>query len=170
VSEAHRVLNALSDAAARQALERCCAAHRWVTGMLRQRPFESAAALFTAAEQSFAELGRDDYLEAFAHHPQIGASLADLRARFPETSAWSSEEQASVTHADDRTLLALHAANADYLARFGHIFIVCASGKTAAEMLSLLEARLDNAPDVELRIAAAEQAKITRLRLEKLAP
>lgn len=164
------MLNALSDEAARQALERCCGASRWVTAMLGQRPFASAAALFTAAERSFAELGRDDFLEAFAAHPQIGASLADLRARFPATSAWSSEEQAGVNRADDRTLLALRAANAAYRARFGHIFIVRASGKTAAEMLSLLEARLDNAPDVELRIAAAEQAKITRLRLEKLTP
>jgi 2-oxo-4-hydroxy-4-carboxy-5-ureidoimidazoline decarboxylase len=170
VSEPHRVLNALSDEAARQALERCCAAQRWVNALLEQRPFDSALALFTAAERSFAELGRDDYLEAFAHHPQIGASLADLRARFPATSAWSSAEQAGVSDASDETLLSLRAANAEYLARFGHIFIVCASGKTAKEMLSLLEARLDNPPDVELRIAAAEQAKITRLRLEKLAP
>ena len=169
MSGIHAVLNAFDAAAARAALERCCGSARWVTAMLEQRPFSSDAALFAAADRTWEALEPADHLEAFAHHPQIGASVAELRARFAGTSRWSSEEQAGVSGADERTLSALATANAAYLARFGFIFIVCASGKTAAEMLELLRARLDNPPDVELRVAAAEQAKITRLRLEKLA-
>jgi len=170
VSPAHGLLNALPEAAAREALERCCGSSRWVAELLAERPFESDVALFAAADRVWAALGRDDYLEAFAHHPQIGASLAELRARFAATSVWSNQEQSGVRGADESTLEALCAKNAQYLARFGYIFIVCASGKSAREMLSLLDARLDNAAEVELRLAAAEQAKITRLRLEKLAP
>ncbi len=170
MSEAHAVLNAMDVEAARGALERCCGSQRWVTAMLQQRPFSSEAALFAAAERTWEALEAGDYLQAFAHHPQIGEGLPELRPRFAATSRWSSEEQAGVSGADDRTLSALAAGNAAYLARFGFIFIVCASGKTAPEMLELLTARLDNPPDVELWIAAAEQAKITRLRLEKLAP
>jgi 2-oxo-4-hydroxy-4-carboxy-5-ureidoimidazoline decarboxylase len=158
----------MSEPEARDALERCCGANRWVAGMLAARPFDDDGALFEAADSVWATLDRDDYLEAFSHHPRIGASLAELRARFPSTSSWSSQEQAGVGAAEERTLEALRAANAAYLERFGYIFIVCASGKSADEMLALLLERLNNAPDDELRVAAAEQAKITRLRLEKL--
>lgn len=170
MTQPHRVLNTLDVDSARAELTRCCGSSRWVMALLERRPFSSDAALFAAADEIWAALGRDDWLEAFAHHPRIGASLAELRARFPTTSDWSGEEQADVSRADDRTLEALATANAQYLARFGYIFIVCATGKSAPEMLELLQARLVNPPDVELRIAAAEQAKITRLRLEKFAP
>jgi 2-oxo-4-hydroxy-4-carboxy-5-ureidoimidazoline decarboxylase len=109
-----------------------------------------------------------DMLEAFSHHPEIGSDIASLRQRFAATAAWSSAEQAGVAGADDATLEALRDGNVRYREKFGYVFLVCATGKTAAEMLALLRARLAHDPDTELQIAAAEQAKITRLRLEKL--
>jgi 2-oxo-4-hydroxy-4-carboxy-5-ureidoimidazoline decarboxylase len=109
-----------------------------------------------------------DLLEAFSHHPEIGADIASLRQRFASTAAWSAAEQAGVAGADDATLEALRDGNVRYREKFGYVFLVCATGKTAAEMLALLRARLAHDADAELQVAAAEQAKITRLRLEKL--
>lgn len=165
---AYAALNQLSGAALRAALARCCGAQRWVERMVAAHPFSSDVALFEAAERIWSELERDDYLEAFSHHPRIGEDVAALRARFAQTAAWSSAEQAGVASADTATLEALAENNRRYFARFGYIFIVCASGKSAAELSSLLLARLDNAPEQELTIAAREQGRITRLRLEKL--
>ena len=91
-----------------------------------------------------------------------------LREKFAGTADWSEGEQAEVRQASDETLQALAQGNTDYEARYGWIFIVCASGRTADEMLALLTERMDNEPDAELRIAAGEQVKITRLRLQKL--
>jgi 2-oxo-4-hydroxy-4-carboxy-5-ureidoimidazoline decarboxylase len=170
-AEAYAWLDALpaeGDGGARAALTRCCGSRRWIDGMLARRPFGSAAAMHAAAHAVWDALDRADYLEAFSHHPVIGADLADLRARFPTTRAWSESEQAGVAQADDATLRDLQEANRIYRDRFGHIFIVCASGLTAREMLARLRARLPNDPGVEIRVAAAEQAKITDLRLEKL--
>jgi 2-oxo-4-hydroxy-4-carboxy-5-ureidoimidazoline decarboxylase len=166
----HRQLSALSPDDAREALSRCCGARAWVTGMLALRPFASEQALLSAAQETWSKLGKDDYLEAFSHHPQIGADRAELARRFAGTAQLSAAEQAGVTHADASTLDALAEANRAYLARFGYIFIVCATGKSAEQMLSLLQARLPNDPEIELQIAAAEQAKITALRLQRLAP
>ena len=161
--DAHEVLNALPAAAARAALTRCCGSGRWVAGMMGRRPWASAAALYADAETTWAALGHDDFLEAFAHHPRIGA-------RADQTDdAWARQEQARVGEAGGETRRALVDGNERYLRRFGYIFIVCATGKSAAEMLGLLEARLGNDPGRELAIAAGEQARITRLRLEKLA-
>jgi 2-oxo-4-hydroxy-4-carboxy-5-ureidoimidazoline decarboxylase len=169
MSEAHAVLNALPPAAARAALERCCGATRWVEAMLARRPFLDTPQLLAAADTVFAEAGQADLLEAFSHHPQIGADIAELRRKFANTGDLAAAEQSGAAAADTQTLEALRAANQAYLARFGYIFIVCASGKSAAAMLALLEQRLHNDPASELRIAAAEQAKITKLRLERLA-
>ncbi|HEY6879206.1 MAG TPA: 2-oxo-4-hydroxy-4-carboxy-5-ureidoimidazoline decarboxylase [Polyangiales bacterium] len=170
MGDPHTLLNALSEADARAQLTRCCGAQRWVAGMLARRPFSSAPALHQAADEVWSALDTADYLEAFAHHPQIGESLDALRAKFAATASWSQGEQTAVAHADDATLLALREENAAYRRRFGHIFIVCATGKSAAEMLALLRGRIHNEAAQELAIAAAEQAKITHLRLEKLAP
>jgi 2-oxo-4-hydroxy-4-carboxy-5-ureidoimidazoline decarboxylase len=137
--------------------------------MMAGRPYATTEALHAAAERVWATVAPADVLEAFAHHPRIGASVDELRARFAATSAWAGTEQGRVREAPGAVLEALRAANADYERRFGHIFIVCASGKSAAEMLDLLRARLANQPADELAIAAAEQAKITHLRLDKLA-
>src|SRR5262249_5689370 len=108
-----------------------------------------------------------DWLEAFAAHPRIGA-VESLRKKFATTAAWAAGEQAGVAGAPETVLQALADGNRRYEGRFGHIFIVCATGKNAARTLARLEQRLANAPGEELRVAAAEQAKITRLRLEKL--
>jgi len=167
--EPHAVLNALDGAAATLALRSACGAERWVQRMLARRPFASSEALYASAEHEWRASTREDYLEAFGHHPRIGEDLAALRARFQSTASLSLREQAGVAGADEATLLALRDANAAYRERFGYIFIICATGKTAAEMLAALRARLDNDPDAELSIAAAEHAKITRLRLEGLA-
>ena len=168
--EPYALLNEWPAAEARAALARCCGSSRWVEAMLERRPFASAAELVRLALETWNALERADYLEAFSHHPDIGTNPAELRARFPETASWSKTEQSAVSGANEATLQAFASENARYRARFGHAFIVRASGKSAAEMLSLLRARLENAPDAELRVAAAEQAQITELRLEKLQP
>jgi 2-oxo-4-hydroxy-4-carboxy-5-ureidoimidazoline decarboxylase len=161
-------LNAMSFDVATDSLTRCCGASRWVQGMLARRPFATRAALFSAADGVWAELGAEDYREAFAHHPEIGANLADLRRKFASTADFASAEQSGTAGASEATLLALRDGNAMYRTRFGYAFIVCATGKSAEEMLALLRARLANEPAEELVVAAAEQLKITHLRLEKL--
>jgi 2-oxo-4-hydroxy-4-carboxy-5-ureidoimidazoline decarboxylase len=161
-------LNALPREAAAEALTRCCGATRWVQGMLARRPFSSHTGMFAAAVEVWAQLGPDDYREAFAHHPEIGSNLEELRKKFANTSAWSQAEQSSAMSASESTLRALRDGNQAYRERFGYSFIVCATGKSAEEMLALLQTRLKHEPDLELAIAAAEQAKITHLRLEKL--
>jgi allantoicase len=149
-------LNTRSEADARRELTACCGSSRWVEEMLRARPLEDA---LTTADAIWNGLGPDDWREAFAAHPRIGERKAD---RF------SAGEQSGATGAPSETMAALAATNRQYEERFGHIYIVCATGKSAEEMLSLAQARLGNTPEDELRIAAAEQAKITRLRLLKL--
>jgi 2-oxo-4-hydroxy-4-carboxy-5-ureidoimidazoline decarboxylase len=114
--------------------------------------------MMEAADRAWWELSPQDWRDAFAAHPRIGESSADARAR---------QEQSGVQGAEAETLARLAAGNRAYEARFGYIYIVCASGKTAAEMLAILESRLGNDPEAELRIAAEQQSQITRLRLEK---
>ena len=160
-------LNRLPAGEAGEAFERCCGSSRWVAGMLAARPFTDAPALFAAAARAAEPLERDDWLEAFSHHPRIG-DVSTLRAKFANTAAWAATEQRGAAAAAEETLASLAEGNRAYERRFGYIFIVCATGKSAEEMLALLRARLDNPPDRELPIAAEEQRKITRLRLEKL--
>ena len=160
-------LNRLAPQDAWSAFERCCGASVWIEHMCAHRPYDGRAAVIAAAGNADALLGPADWGEAFAHHPRIGDAAA-LRARFAATAQWAGEEQRGAAEASDATLEALARANLEYEQRFGHIFVVCATGKTADEMLALLRARLPNNPDVELEIAAGEQRKITRLRLEKL--
>lgn len=153
-------LNGQPGNAARAALTRCCTSRRWVEAMLAARPFGGDAALFEAAERAWWALGKDDWLEAFGGHPRIGERGIDALVR---------HEQAGMNRAGDKTRAALAQGNREYEARFGHVFLICATGKSATDMLGALRARLGNDPATELRIAAGEQAKITRLRLEKLA-
>jgi len=154
-------LNALSEERARAALGRCCGARHWVDGMLAARPFASDAELLAAAERVWWGLGRADWLEAFAAHPRIGA-------RAEAMTDWARREQAGANGAAEATLAALAQGNRTYEERFGHVFLICATGRTADEMLGALRARLTNDPATELRVAAEEQAKITRLRLDRL--
>jgi len=160
-------LNALPGAEAKDALERCCGSRAWVERVAAARPFASREALLEAGRDAFSGLSRRDWLESFAHHPRIG-DLRALRERFAATAAWAGDEQRGASAADDATLQALAEGNAAYERRFGYIFIVCATGKSVAEMLGLLRARLGNDSEAEMRIAADEQKKITALRLEKL--
>lgn len=143
-------------------LRRCCGAQRWVEGMLARRPFGDDATLLRVADEVWATMGDEDVLEALSHHPEIGGDLDRLREK------WAGSEQSGVDRADEATLVALRDGNVRYRETFGHIFVVCATGKSAARMLALLQARLGNDPAVELAVAAAEQAEITKLRLEKL--
>jgi 2-oxo-4-hydroxy-4-carboxy-5-ureidoimidazoline decarboxylase len=170
VSEPEPMLNALSREAASEALTRCCGATRWVQGMLARLPFPTHTALFAAAVDVWAQLGPEDYREAFAHHPEIGSDLEELRRKFSATADWSRAEQSAAMNASEATLRALRDGNQAYRERFGYSFVVCATGKSAEEMRVLLQARLEHEPELELGIAAAEQAKITHLRLEKLEP
>ena len=154
-------LNALSDERARAALQRCCGARHWVDAMLAARPFASDAELLATAERVWWGLGRADWLEAFAAHPRIGDSQKAV-------TDWARREQAGADGAAVATLTALAQGNLTYQQRFGHVFLISATGKSADEMLGALRGRLTNDPTTELRIAAEEQAKITRLRLHKL--
>lgn len=150
---------------ARRLLARACGSARWVTRMLDKRPFGSRQALLSAARAEWNALEEDDWREAFSHHPRIG-DREMLRERFPATHALSTREQAGVDHASDAVLAALAEGNRQYEETFGYLFIVCASGLSAEEMLVMLTARLGNDPAREIRIAAGEQEKITALRLE----
>jgi 2-oxo-4-hydroxy-4-carboxy-5-ureidoimidazoline decarboxylase len=123
--------------------------------------------MLAASDRVWERLERVDRLEAFAAHPKIG-DLEGLRLKYATTADWASGEQSGVAGASEQTLRALAEGNREYEARFGYLFIVCASGKTADEMLGLLRSRLRNDPAAEQSVASAEQALITRLRLRKL--
>ena len=165
--DASRALDRASTEEARALLTRCCGAHRWIDAMMDRRPFGTDQRLLDAARGVWFSLDAADWLEAFGHHPKIG-DRASLQARFASTRHLSAHEQSGVDVATDAVLDALERGNRLYEQRFGYIFIVCATGKSAEEMLALLDARLDNAPDVEIGIAAEEQARITALRLQQI--
>jgi 2-oxo-4-hydroxy-4-carboxy-5-ureidoimidazoline decarboxylase len=152
-------LNALPREEAKKGLLACCGSTRWAERMEAARPFRDLEALYGEADRSWFALGREDWLEAFGRHPRIGEKKLE--------GGWTKQEQKGVEGADAGVLASLERGNHDYERRFGYIFLVCATGKSAAEMLALLENRLKNDPETELRVAAGEQAKITRLRLEK---
>lgn len=135
--------------------------------MVIDRPFESLSEMLEISDRIWEECDIDDYMEAFAGHPRIG-DVESLAKKYASTKAWAGGEQKGVEGADRAILERLAKGNADYEERFGHIFIVCATGKSAAEMLALLEARLNNDPEHEITVAAEEQNKITRIRLKKL--
>jgi OHCU decarboxylase len=127
--------------------------------MVASRPFGNRDTLLERSDSIWRSLRREDWLQAFAAHPRIGSR---------DTQGWAAGEQAGARDADAAVLARLSTRNREYESRFGYIFIVCASGKRAADMLALLESRLENDPDVELHLAAEEQRKITQLRLDKL--
>ncbi|SEF83208.1 2-oxo-4-hydroxy-4-carboxy-5-ureidoimidazoline decarboxylase [Marinobacterium lutimaris] len=159
--------NKLPAAECENALNQCCVATRWIEQMLQARPFADAEALFETAERVWAGLSMPDYLEAFEGHPKIG-DVSSLKKKYASTKQLAAGEQSGASVASDEVLRALAEGNDEYEQRFGFIFIVCATGKSAEEMLALLQARLGNDLMTELNIAAGEQAKITRLRLEKM--
>jgi OHCU decarboxylase len=152
-------LNRLPDIRAEAELLRCCASHRWAHLMAAERPFSNLAVMRVVAQRLWWSLAAADWLEAFAAHPRIGERA---------TSAWSSQEQARATETGDAAHARLIAGNRAYEQRFGYTFIVCATDKSADEIVTTLEERLHHEPADELQIAADEQRKITDLRLNKL--
>jgi allantoicase len=159
--------NRVPPSQARKMLLDCCGSQQWVEKMLKHMPFPDSAYVLDTADKTWAALGREAWLEAFRHHPAIGAKRGK-KVQSAAARRWSKGEQAVAQKADAATLTALADANRSYQARFGHIFLICATGKTSKEILESLRQRLSNDPETELRIAAEEQRKITRLRLEKL--
>jgi OHCU decarboxylase len=160
-------LNGLSADQAEGELRTCCGSRAWARRMAAERPFADEAALYDAADAVWWALDEADWLEAFRSHPRIGERNAQAEQTGRE-QAWSAGEQSGMDVAAEAVQQALADGNRAYEARFGHIYIVCASGRSAEEMLAILTSRLANDPRTELRAAAEEQRKITRLRLEKL--
>ncbi len=145
----------------------CCGSQTWARLMTEARPFADVAELIKQAEQIWLNLEAKDWLEAFAAHPKIGARKADLQ-QSAQSAEWSNAEQAGTRTAADSLRDELEKANRLYEEKFGFIFIVCATGKSAEEMLDLCRRRLQNDADSEVGIAADEQRKITEIRLKKL--
>ncbi len=160
-----RWLNALPAPAAQHELLACCGSSRWAQHMAARRPFSDLGDLLAASDLIWGDLDRSDLLEAFAAHPRIGESAVPAAG---VGRGWSADEQAATGGAGREVLQGLVAANRAYEAKFGYIFIVSATGKSADEMLTLLRKRLDNSPEEEVEVAAEEQRSITSLRLEKL--
>lgn len=160
-------LNALPAARAEAELLTCCGSRAWAWRMAAMRPFRTEPVLFDAAHEVWWSLGREDWLEAFRGHPRIGERKAEAGQTARE-QGWSRGEQSGMDSAQQQTRQLLTELNRAYEERFGYIYLVCASGLSADELLAILQRRLDNSPDAEILVAAGEQAKITRLRLRKL--
>lgn len=151
----------------RKELFRCCGSDSWVEKMMKYFPMEDLVELLEDAEETWFECTEKDWKKAFAQHPRIG-DKDSLRKKFANTAEWAAGEQAGVANAKEETIEALAAANKLYEEKFGYIFIVNATGRSAEEILGMLHARLINSPDEEIKIAVDEQNKITKIRLEKL--
>lgn len=160
-------LNTLTHDEAEAEFVQCCGATAWACGMSARRPFGGADDLLRAAEEAWQNLDEEDWLEAFSRHPQIGEGKAATEQTGTEKE-WSEREQSGMGAADDATRRELEELNRAYAEKFGYIFIVCATGKSPAEVLAALRARLSNDPASEIASAAREQRRITKLRLEKL--
>lgn len=160
-------INQLSENQVRQKFQQCCASTRWVSRMLADRPFRDAAHLYDLANKNWIGLIEADYLEAFAGHPKIG-DIKSLRAKYASTADQAAKEQSGIESAGENILANLAEKNRQYESRFGFIFIVCATGKSAAEMLAALLARLGLDRKSELQNAAEQQRQIFQLRLQQL--
>ena len=160
-------LNTLPVQQLKEELLKCCGSPAWVNKMLPFFPAEDLVELLEDAEEQWFKCSEEDWKEAFTHHPKIG-DIESLKKKFASTAQWASGEQSGVNTASQQTIEALAKGNEAYEKKFGYIFIVCATGKSADEMLGLLTTRLVNDPKDEIEIAADEQNKITKLRLEKL--
>jgi len=157
--------NSLPVVRAEQTLLDCCGSTRWASRMAAHRPFANLDDLREAADSIWQDLEPADWLEAFGRHPQIGEKAA---SGSESSRRWAEGEQTGARVATENVKTRLAWGNQAYREQFGYIFIVCATGKSAEEMLALLEQRLQNDPAHELKIAAEQQRLITRLRLEKL--
>jgi allantoicase len=162
-----RRLAALTADEAERELLACCGSLAWAKAVVAKRPFLSLEALVSASDAAWEALGVDEKLEAFRAHPRIGERHAAVE-HGATSRTWAEAEQARVVDAEQATRDALATENRAYEAKFGHVFLICATGKSADEMLAALRARMGHDREAEIRVAADEQRKITRLRLEKL--
>ena len=160
-------LNELSVDDAEVEFLKCCGSTRWAQTLAGARPFQSIDELLAKAGDVWWSLDQAEWLEAFRAHPKIGEKKA-AKDQSEQAQKWSAAEQSGAAGADAAVKLALAEGNLEYEKRFGFIYIVCATGKTSEQMLTILQQRLRNDREAELRTAAEEQRKITRLRLEKL--
>ena len=160
-------LNRLGTSEATDEFLKCCGSRAWASQMAEARPFETFEKLISEAGEIWWSLEHDDWLEAFRSHPKIGGTKPAAKVA-DQSRAWSGQEQSGVKSASEEVLSQLESLNQNYEVRFGFIFIVCATGKSSDEMLSILKSRLGNDAETEIRIAAAEQEKITEIRLRKL--
>jgi OHCU decarboxylase len=162
------VLTAWNRSSAEEALDAmlaCCCARRWAAAMVASRPIAGVPELSAAADHIWSTMEEADWLEAFACHPRIGERKAAHASM--KSVAWSGQEQSAASSAAERVLAELAAGNAEYEQRFGFTYIVCATGKSAEEMLAILNRRLVNDRAAELREAAEQQRQITQIRLGK---
>ena len=144
----------------------CCGSAAWARELAARRPLRDATSLLTASDEIWKSLGERDWVEAFSKHPRIGERKGPAAASV-RSASWSEQEQRNVGTAGDALQQELAEANREYEQRFGRVFIVCATGKGAAEILDILRRRLHNDEATEMREAAEEQGKITNLRLKK---
>jgi len=151
----------------KETLLKCCGSPAWVNRMLPFVPADDLVELLEDAEEQWWLCSELDWKDAFAGHPKIG-DVESLKKKFASTADWAAGEQGGVAKASQQTLEAMADANQKYEEKFGYIFIVCATGKSAEEMLGILQSRLLNTPEEEIKIAADEQNKITKIRIEKL--
>jgi 2-oxo-4-hydroxy-4-carboxy-5-ureidoimidazoline decarboxylase len=158
--------NFLPIAAAVNEILPCCGSRAWADGMAARRPLPDEATLLAVSDDIWRSLARSDWLEAFRSHPRIGESRAP-EAASPQSAAWSEQEQRNVADASDSTKVALAEGNREYERRFNRIFIVCATGKSPAEILKILQRRLKNDEHTESQEAAEQQRQITQIRLRK---
>jgi OHCU decarboxylase len=160
--------NAASEAAAFDAMIACCGARRWAQALVATRPIQNQEKMLAAADRVWSTMGEPDWMEAFACHPRIGGGIGERKAHAtPKSVAWSAQEQSGAAQAAERVLQELAAGNAQYEERYGFTYIVCATGKSAEEMLDLLNRRLASDRATELREAAEQQRQITGIRLRK---
>lgn len=148
-------------------LFKCCGSTRWLDKLMKQFPFVSIEDLKISSDRTWFSCSEKDWLEAFSHHPKIGQNKVE-NEKFSSTKEWAEQEQSNVKNANKIVIAELAEANKLYEKFFGFIFIVCATGKSAQEILEILNERLNNPPAKELHIAAGEQNKITHLRIDKL--
>jgi OHCU decarboxylase len=144
----------------------CCGSRAWARGMVARRPFTDNASVLASSDETWRALAEADWMEAFASHPRIGESRAPESAT-ARSAAWSSQEQRDAAAADEQVKIALREANREYERRFGRIFIVCAAGKSGAEILQILRHRLQNDDRTEVHEAAEQQRQISQIRLGK---
>lgn len=158
--------NKLSQHEAVQGILPCCGSEAWARQLVARRPLKDEVSLIAVSDEVWRQLRESDWMEAFSKHPRIGGTTAPPLASL-QSASWSAQEQQGVTTAAESLRLALADANREYELRFSRVFIVCATGKSAADMLDILRRRLQNDEATELRESAEEQRQITNIRLKK---